>query len=119
MAALINVVLLVGACAFIVFETVERFQHPQAVAGRIVMALAAVGIAGNWNVSSNSVAFSCHVVVPDQAVSRTQPLAQKIRRDLLESFGIDHPVLQFETAECGEGELLCQLACGGGSSGHA
>jgi cobalt-zinc-cadmium efflux system protein len=226
MAALINVVLLVGASAFIVFEAVERFQHPQAVAGRIVMALAAVGIAGNglsawllhrdskhslnvrgaflhmigdlltsvvvfvngallifkpwywldpllsilivifilkncwgilkesglvlmnatprgldlekikmhllklpdvcgvhylhaWNVSSNSVAFSCHVVVPDQAVSRTQPLAKKIRHDLLESFGVDHPVLQFETAECGEGELLCQLACGGSNGGHA
>jgi cobalt-zinc-cadmium efflux system protein len=72
-----------------------------------------------WNVSSNSVAFSCHVVVPDQAVSRTQPLAEKIRRDLLESFGIDHPVLQFETAVCGEGDLLCQLSCGGNNGGHA
>jgi cobalt-zinc-cadmium efflux system protein len=226
MAALINVVLLVGASAFIVFEAVERFQHPQAVAGRIVMALAAVGIAGNglsawllhrdskhslnvrgaflhmigdlltsvvvfingallifrpwywldpllsilivifilkncweilresglvlmnatprgldlekirrhllklpevcgvhylhaWNVSSSSVAFSCHVVVPDQPVSRTEPLAEKIRHDLLESFGIDHPVLQFETAACGDGDLLCQLACGSGNGTHA
>jgi cobalt-zinc-cadmium efflux system protein len=72
-----------------------------------------------WNVSSDSVAFSCHVVVPDQAVSRTEPLAEKIRRDLLESFGIDHPVLQFETAACGDGDLLCQLACGGDNGGHA
>jgi cation diffusion facilitator family transporter len=72
-----------------------------------------------WNVSSNSVAFSCHVVVPDQTVSRTEPLAEKIRRDLLESFGIDHPVLQFETAACGDGDLLCQLACGGNNGGHA
>jgi cation diffusion facilitator family transporter len=72
-----------------------------------------------WNVSSNSVAFSCHVVVPDQAVSRTEPLAEKIRHDLLESFGIDHPVLQFETAACGDGDLLCQLSCGGNNGGHA
>jgi cation diffusion facilitator family transporter len=72
-----------------------------------------------WNVSSSSVAFSCHVVVPDQAVSRTEPLAEKIRRDLLESFGIDHPVLQFETAACGDGDLLCQLACGNGNGAHA
>jgi len=72
-----------------------------------------------WNVSSNSVAFSCHVVVPDQTVSRTEPLAEKIRRDLLESFGIDHPVLQFETAACGDGDLLCQLSCGGNDVGHA
>lgn len=72
-----------------------------------------------WNVSSSSVAFSCHVVVPDQAVSRTEPLAEKIRHDLLESFGIDHPVLQFETAACGDGDLLCQLACGGNHGEHA
>lgn len=71
-----------------------------------------------WNVSSTSVAFSCHVVVPDQAVSRTEPLAEKIRHDLLESFGIDHPVLQFETAACGDGDLLCQLACGSGNGAH-
>jgi Co/Zn/Cd efflux system component len=71
-----------------------------------------------WNVSSSSVAFSCHVVVPDQAVSSTEPLAEKIRRDLLASFGIDHPVLQFETAACGDGDLLCQLSCGSGSGTH-
>ena len=72
-----------------------------------------------WNVSSNSVAFSCHVVVPDQAVSRTEPLAEKIRHDLLKSFGIDHPVLQFETAACGDGDLLCQLSCGNNHGKHA
>jgi len=72
-----------------------------------------------WNVSSSSVAFSCHVVVPDQAVSATEPLAEKIRRDLLASFGIDHPVLQFETAACGDGDLLCQLSCGSGTGPHA
>jgi cobalt-zinc-cadmium efflux system protein len=66
-----------------------------------------------WNVSSTSVAFSCHVVVPDQAVSQTEMVAEKIRQELLEHFRIDHPVLQFETAACGEGDLLCQLACGG------
>jgi cobalt-zinc-cadmium efflux system protein len=71
-----------------------------------------------WNVSSSSVAFSCHVVVPDQEVSRTERLAEKIRHDLLEFFGIDHPVLQFETAACGDGDLLCQLACGGGDGVH-
>jgi cobalt-zinc-cadmium efflux system protein len=225
MAALINVALLVGAATIIVIEAVERLKNPTAVAGGIVMGLAAVGIVGNglsawllhqdakhslnvrgaffhmlgdmltsvavlvngailfyrpwywldsvlsfvivvfilkncwaiatesglilmnstprhldlenvrrhlerlpevcevhylhaWNVSSNSIAFSCHVVVPDQAVSRTKRLAAQIRHDLLEAFGIDHPVLQFECETCGEGELLCQLACGGSESLH-
>lgn len=47
LAAQINVVILVGAAAFIVFEAVQRFQNPQPVIGRLVMGLAAVGIAGN------------------------------------------------------------------------
>jgi cobalt-zinc-cadmium efflux system protein len=217
LAALINVALLVGAAAFIIFEAVQRFQHPQPVAGRIVMGLAAVGIAGNglsawllhrdskhslnvrgaflhmigdlltsvvvfingmvlifkpwywldpllsilivifilkncweilkesglvlmngtprgldleeirkhllklpdvvgihylhaWNVSSTSIAFSCHVEVTDQPVSRTEILCTKIRHEPLHRFGIDHPVLQFETAQCGNGSMLCEIS---------
>jgi hypothetical protein len=37
----------------------------------------------------------------------------------MESFGIDHPVLQFEIAACGDGDLLCQLSCGNGCNAHA
>ena len=65
-----------------------------------------------WNVSSTSIAFSCHVEVADQPLSLTEPLAQKIRHELLDRFGIDHPILQFETAQCGNGSLLCELSCG-------
>ena len=64
-----------------------------------------------WNVCSSSVALSCHVVVPDQRLSRVEPLSLKIRGLLLQHFGIDHPVLQFETTPCGEGDLLCGLNC--------
>jgi cobalt-zinc-cadmium efflux system protein len=66
------------------------------------------------------VAFSCHVVVPDQQLSRIDTLSETIRRRLLQRFGIDHPVLQFETQACGEGSLLCELEPGNepnGSSG--
>lgn len=66
-----------------------------------------------WNVSSASIAFSCHVVVADQPVSRTEKLAERIRRELLHRFGIDHPILQFETVCCGNGALLCEMSCGG------
>lgn len=64
-----------------------------------------------WNLCSSSVALSCHVVVPDQQLSKVEPLSQKIRHLLLHRFGIDHPVLQFETTPCGEGDLLCGLNC--------
>jgi cobalt-zinc-cadmium efflux system protein len=63
-------------------------------------------------VSSSSIAFSCHVEVLDQLLSKTEPLAEKIRHELFHRFGIDHPILQFETAQCGNGSLLCELSCG-------
>jgi len=68
-----------------------------------------------WNVSSSSIAFSCHVEVSDQLVSQTETLAEKIRQELFRHFGIDHPILQFETAQCGNGSMLCEISCGGGS----
>ncbi len=220
MAALINVVLLAGASAVILYHAVHRFLHPQAVDGMMVMALAGVGVVGNglsawllhrdaahslnmrgaflhmlgdlltsvavlvngllllfypwywldpilsllivafivkngwgllkestavlmnatprhvplervrtfldslpgvlgvhylhaWQVSSASTAFSCHVVVPDQPVSQTERLADRIKHELWHRFRIDHPVLQFETAACGRGTLLCEMVCNG------
>jgi cobalt-zinc-cadmium efflux system protein len=65
-----------------------------------------------WNVCSSSVAFSCHVVVPDQRLSKIDTLKENIRHHLLHHFGIDHPILQFETSPCGEGEMLCALSSG-------
>ncbi len=62
-----------------------------------------------WNVSSSSIAFSCHVEVDDQAVSLTEVLGEKIRHELYHRFGIDHPILQFETVQCGNGGLLCEI----------
>ncbi len=220
MAALINVLLLTGASGFILYHAIERFLHPQAVDGFIVVILAGVGVIGNglsawllhrdaanslnirgaflhmvgdlltsvvvlingfllmfypwywldpllsvlivvfilkngwglfkestavlmnatpdhidlervqnfltdlpgvlgahylhaWKVSSASTAFSCHVVVPDQPVSRTCKLAERIKHELLHRFRIDHPVLEFETRDCGRNALLCALACNG------
>ena len=71
-----------------------------------------------WNVSSSSVAFSCHVVVPDQPLSRTEELSGTIHRTLLDDFGIDHPVLQFETEACGNGSLLCEVSGNGDNGGN-
>ncbi|WP_372683645.1 cation diffusion facilitator family transporter, partial [Desulfosarcina sp.] len=70
-----------------------------------------------WQVSSSSTAFSCHVVVPDQPVSRTGQLSERIKHELLHRFRIDHPVLQFETGDCGQGTLLCEMACNGAIGG--
>jgi len=219
LGAVINIALLVAASAFILYEALERFRHPQPVIGQIVIYLAAVGIVGNglsawllhrdskyslnvrgaflhmvgdmltsvlvllngillvfrpwywldpllsflivlfilkncwtilkeatgilmnatprnldlekiknalqeipgvcgvhylhaWNVSSSSIAFSCHVEVTDQLLSKTESLSENIRYELFHRFGIDHPILQFETAQCGNGGMLCELSCG-------
>lgn len=63
-----------------------------------------------WDVSSSSIAFSCHVEVTDQLISKTASLTEEIRHELFHRFRIDHPVLQFETAQCGNGSLLCALS---------
>jgi len=64
-----------------------------------------------WNLGPASVAFSCHVVVPDQQLSEIDAISRNIRIRLMERFGIDHPILQFETGQCGDGNLFCGLSC--------
>jgi cation diffusion facilitator family transporter len=224
LAAVINVALLLGAATFIVYEAIQRLHHPQAIAGRLVVLVAGVGVLGNglsawllhrdaghnlnvrgaflhmlgdlftsvvvavngvvlifkpwywldpvlsvlialfilkncwtilkeatcilmnatpsgldisrikssmeqipgisgvhflhaWNVCSSSVAFSCHVVVPDQSLSKIDALSERIRHHLLHHFGVDHPILQFETKPCGEGSMFCEISCGALGSG--
>ncbi len=70
-----------------------------------------------WNVCSSSVAFSCHVVVPDQRLSELDAIFEKIRHELLGRFGIDHSILQFETNPCGEGGMLCEISIGNAGNG--
>jgi cobalt-zinc-cadmium efflux system protein len=64
-----------------------------------------------WSLGSSGVAFSCHVVVEDQPISQTRQLREKINHALFQEFGIDHPVLQFETNACGNGNLFCEDTC--------
>jgi len=60
-----------------------------------------------WNLSSESTALAAHVLVADQMLSKVDHLADRIREMLLCRFGIDHPILQFETKHREETGLLC------------
>ena len=218
LAALLNVAVLFGASAIIVYGAFQRLQNPEIVSGGLVMAIAAIGVIGNgfsawllhrdakdslnvrgaflhmmgdmltsvvvllngliliykpwywldpllsllivifigkncwsilkestailmnatpghldiqavqtflqnfpdisgvhylhaWSLGSSGVAFSCHVVVQDQPISQTRQLREKIGHALFHEFGIDHPVLQFETNACGNGNLFCEDTC--------
>ena len=66
-----------------------------------------------WNISSSSIGFSCHVEVLDQLISKTEKIRERIHHELFHRFGIDHPVLQFETTECGNGGILCEISSNG------
>lgn len=219
LAATMNVAILIAASAFIIYQAAERFRHPQAVLGQVVILMAGVGILGNglsawllhrdskhslnvrgaflhmlgdlltsvmvlingvvlifrpwywldpllsvlivlfilkncwsilkeatgilmnatprdlgleeikdalkqvpgvcgvhylhaWNISASSIGFSCHVEVMDQRVSEAEKIGERIRHELLHRFGIDHPVLQFETGSCGNGGVICEISCG-------
>jgi cation diffusion facilitator family transporter len=63
-----------------------------------------------WNLGNCGIAFTCHLTVADRLVSDTEILAEKIRHALFRQFGIDHPVFQFETVTCGNGNMLCELS---------
>ncbi|MBF0227261.1 MAG: cation transporter [Desulfobacterales bacterium] len=66
-----------------------------------------------WRISSSDIAFSCHLVVDDIRVSQTEEIVETINHVLLNKFGINHPILQFETKNCGEGSIFCEMSCGG------
>jgi cobalt-zinc-cadmium efflux system protein len=63
-----------------------------------------------WNLGNSGIAFTCHLTVDDQMVSDTEILAEKIRHALFHQFGINHPVFQFETTTCGNGDMLCNFS---------
>lgn len=63
-----------------------------------------------WNLGNCGIAFTCHLTVAEQMVSDTEILAEKIRHGLFHQFGIDHPVFQFETVTCGNGNMLCEFS---------
>lgn len=53
-----------------------------------------------WSISDQEVAFSAHLVVPDQSLSQVEVLAHNIQEGLSRDFGIGHATLQFETMTC-------------------
>lgn len=61
-----------------------------------------------WNINSSAVGFSYHIVVNDILTSRTEDLGRQIRNELLQTFNINHAILQFETSACKNGYLLCE-----------
>lgn len=60
-----------------------------------------------WNLSSTSIAFAAHIVVADQPLSTVEDINARVEELLLCRFGIDHPILHFETRHSERTDLLC------------
>ena len=63
-----------------------------------------------WSTSAESIALAAHITVDDQMLSGVDEVAERIRGMLIDRFGIDHPILQFEVIGCGANDLLCRPA---------
>ncbi|MCD6286422.1 MAG: cation transporter [Anaerolineae bacterium] len=60
-----------------------------------------------WTVSPGYVALSAHVVLADQALSKTQEVMDQLKETLTEKFEIEHTTIQFECESCGQGTEVC------------
>lgn len=60
-----------------------------------------------WTVSPGYVALSAHIVMADQALSKTEKIMESIKNDLCSKYGINHTTIQFECSNCGQETLTC------------
>lgn len=56
-----------------------------------------------WTVAPGYIALSAHVVVSDQALSRTASIMTAIKDNLAKDLNIRHTTIQFECGDCGQG----------------
>jgi len=60
-----------------------------------------------WTVAPGYIALSAHVVIHDQALSRTAGVMAALKESLRKEFNIRHTTIQFECGNCGQGTSSC------------
>lgn len=55
-----------------------------------------------WTLASNFIALSAHVVIDDQLLSKGYLIVDKLEKELMNKFGINHPTIQLEADLSGE-----------------
>jgi len=60
-----------------------------------------------WNLNSENIALSAHVVLADHDSQSDEEVMNEIKALLASKFGIQHTTLQFENVPCGEGHGGC------------
>jgi cobalt-zinc-cadmium efflux system protein len=61
-----------------------------------------------WSICSGYPALSAHVLIGDPACEATTAQMGTLKQTLMERFGIYHTTIQFETANCGQGSVVCE-----------
>jgi cobalt-zinc-cadmium efflux system protein len=61
-----------------------------------------------WSICSGYPALSAHVLVADASCDTTTAQMETLKQTLAERFNIQHTTIQFETANCGQGTVVCQ-----------
>lgn len=61
-----------------------------------------------WSLAHNKIAFTAHIWVHDQRLSEAEAIRKKIE-EMLSGMGISHIIIQFECAECENGNLYCRI----------
>ena len=67
-----------------------------------------------WSICSGYPALSAHVLVANAACEATTAQMVSLKQTLAERFGIQHTTIQFETANCGQGSVVCHASRGVG-----
>jgi len=60
-----------------------------------------------WSICSGYPALSAHVLVANAACETTTTQMAALKQTLAEKFNIQHTTIQFETANCGQGTVVC------------
>jgi len=95
----------------ILMEGVPHHLELEAIQGALEQIPGVLGVhhLHVWTVGPKLLAFTGHVQVQDQELSRITPLKEKIKHILHEKFGIEHAVLEFEHQSCDPKALLCPI----------
>ncbi|HEX7594210.1 MAG TPA: cation diffusion facilitator family transporter [Anaerolineae bacterium] len=65
-----------------------------------------------WSICSGYPALSAHILVADAACETTTTQMVSLKQTLAERFNIQHTTIQFETANCGQGTVVCPASRG-------
>jgi cobalt-zinc-cadmium efflux system protein len=99
----------VSEATLVFLELAPREHNPEEIVKELCDMPEVLGVhdVHIWSVTHGQVAFTAHVWVHDQAVSKSQEVSEKIKK-ALEARGISHVTLEFQCVECEGRGIYCE-----------